>query len=206
MSAEDAKKTTDKTEKGAGSGITSSGPVRDTGEILHTRAAQLALESIDDSHDEDRMEVVAFVLAGEIYGIESAFVREVTQLKNVTQLPSTPPFVFGITNVRGRLLSVINLKNLLHLPARGITDMNKILIVRTSDLEVGLLVDDVKGIQMICPETLQTSLATLTGVQSDYLRGVTQDQWVILDIQKILADPGIIVCEEVEQGAEKRFS
>ena len=184
--------------KPAGSDTKQKGLIGDAGEILHSRAAQLALEPDSDAHDKNMMEIVAFILAGEIYGIESSFVREVTQLKNVTQLPGTPSFVFGITNVWGTLLSVINLKNLLQLPARGITDMNKILIVRTPDLEVGLLVDDVKGIQMISPDTLQTSLATLTGVQSDYLRGVTRDQWVVLDIQKILADPRIIVFEELE--------
>ncbi len=47
-------------------------------------------------------------------------------------------------------------------------------------------------------ETLQTSLPTLTGIRADYLKGVTADRLVVLDLARILADPKIIVHEDVE--------
>jgi purine-binding chemotaxis protein CheW len=47
-------------------------------------------------------------------------------------------------------------------------------------------------------DSLQPSLPTLTGIRAEYLKGVTSERLVVLDLARILADPGIIVHEEVE--------
>ena len=54
------------------------------------------------------------------------------------------------------------------------------------------------GVQPIPADSLQPSLPTLTGVRGDYLKGVTAECLVVLDLARILADPKIIVQEEVE--------
>jgi purine-binding chemotaxis protein CheW len=57
-----------------------------------------------------RLEVVEFLLAQERYGIATRCVREVLPLVELTPLPGVPPFVLGIANVRGQIVSVLDLK------------------------------------------------------------------------------------------------
>jgi purine-binding chemotaxis protein CheW len=54
------------------------------------------------------------------------------------------------------------------------------------------------GVRSIPVDSLQVSLPTLTGIRADYLKGVTAERLVVLDLERILTDPKIIVNEEVE--------
>ena len=74
---------------------------------------------------------------------------------------------------------------------------NEIILVRGNDLELGLLADVIVGVRTVRADTLQLSLPTLTGIRADFLRGVTDEHLVVLDLERILQDPKIIVQEEV---------
>ncbi|HEX4120753.1 MAG TPA: chemotaxis protein CheW [Verrucomicrobiae bacterium] len=144
------------------------------------------------------LELLEFRLAQERYALEARFVREVSTFKDLTPLPCCPPFVLGIVNVRGRILPVLDLKKFFDLPEKGLTDLHRIILVGDNDLELGLLADMIVGVRSIPAAGLQDSLPTLTGVRGDYLKGVTAERLVVLDLAHILADPRIIVHEEVE--------
>jgi purine-binding chemotaxis protein CheW len=101
-------------------------------------------------------------------------------------------------NVRGRITPVIDIKKFFDLPDTGLTDLHRIILVRGNDLELGFLADITVGVRNIPVDSLQTSLPTLTGIRADYLKGVTAERLVVLDLDRILADPKIIVHEEVE--------
>ena len=92
--------------------------------ILKERAKDLAEEPRQEDMGEGQLELVEFILAYEKYGIESSFVREVYPLKEFTPVPCTPSFIFGITNVRGKLISVMDIKEFFGLPSKGLTDLN----------------------------------------------------------------------------------
>jgi purine-binding chemotaxis protein CheW len=147
---------------------------------------------------ETGVEVLEFRLAEERYALESAYVQEVQPLKDLAPLPCTPSFVVGIVNVRGRIVPVLDLKTFLELPVKGLTDLHRIILVRGDDFEVGVLADVIVGVRSIPDDTLQPSLPTLTGVRDEYLKGVTAERLVILDLKRILTDPRIIVHDEVE--------
>ncbi|MCR4333111.1 MAG: chemotaxis protein CheW, partial [Sulfuricaulis sp.] len=79
-----------------------------------------------------------------------------------------------------------------------LTDLNKVIIIRSRDMELGILADVILGVRSIPCKEIQSSLPTLTGVREDYLTGVTKERVVILDAAKLLSDRKIIVQEEVE--------
>lgn len=164
--------------------------------ILKSRAKALAREAPRERGDEESIEVVAFLLASESYAIDLRHVREVYPLKELTPLPGTPPFVLGITSVRGQILSVIDLKKFFDLPDQGLTDLNKVIVVRADFMEFGLLADAILGIRSIPLADILPPLATLTGIRLDYLRGVTKDRLVVLEAARIISDPRIIVHED----------
>ena len=134
----------------------------------------------------------------ERHALENRHVREVYPLKNLTPVPCTPSFVLGIVNVRGRITPVIDIKKFFDLPDQGLTDLHRIILVRGDGIELGLLADVIVGVRTLPVDRLQASLPTLTGIRADYLKGVTADRLVVLDLDRILADPKIIVHEEVE--------
>lgn len=169
--------------------------------ILRKRALALAREPEKEEAAAERLEIVEFLLAYERYGIESSYIREVYPLKDLTPLPGTPPFVLGIMNVRGKILSVIDLRKFFDLPQKGLTDLNKVIIVHDEVMEFGILADAILGVRLIPLRELQPSLPTLTEVRADYLKGVTEERLVVLDGGAILSDRRIIVQEEALGGS-----
>jgi purine-binding chemotaxis protein CheW len=163
--------------------------------ILKARAKALAREADKEALDQDYLEVVEFLLAYETYGIESAYVREIYPLTEITPLPGTPLFVQGIVNIRGQILSVIDLKKFFELPEKGLSDLDKIIIVQDDNMEFGILADAVLGIRKLPVGEIEAALPTLTGIRAQYLKGVTRERMVILDGAKILSDKNIIISE-----------
>jgi purine-binding chemotaxis protein CheW len=163
--------------------------------ILKARTRVLAREAEKEVLDQDYLEVVEFLLAYETYGIESAYVREIYPLTEITPLPGTPLFVRGIVNIRGQILSVIDLKKFFELPEKGLSDLNKIIIVHDNNMEFGILADAVLGIRKLAVGEIEAALPTLTGIRTQYMKGVTGERMVILDAVKILSDKNIIISE-----------
>ncbi len=166
--------------------------------ILKARAKTLAREPEREEKAEAYLEVVEFMLAYERYAIETAYVREIYPLKEFTPLPCTHPFVFGIVNVRGQILSVIDIKNFFDLPEKGLGELNKVIILHLGDMVFGILADKIIGTRSIPLKEIQPSLPTLTDIRAEYMRGVTEERVVILDVTRIMSDKKIIVHEEVE--------
>ncbi|MBT4501462.1 MAG: purine-binding chemotaxis protein CheW [Gemmatimonadetes bacterium] len=165
--------------------------------VLKNRARALARPP-EIENVEAYLEVVEFGLAGETYAVESIYVRDVHPLKELTPLPCTPPFVLGIVNLRGQILSVVDLKKFFDLPEKGLSDLDRVIVLRAGEMEFGVLADSIGGARRIRMSELQGSLPTLTDVREEYLKGVTGERTVVLDAGKLLADTDIIVHEEVE--------
>jgi purine-binding chemotaxis protein CheW len=165
--------------------------------ILKDRATAMALESEQKRVASAVCDIITFTLATETYGIESAFVKEVYQIKDFTPLPGVPPFIFGIINVRGHILPVVDLKKFFNLPEKGLGEMNKVMILSNGKMEFGIMADIVNGTQAIELEDIQVVHFTVSGIGEEYLKGVTREHIIILDAENILKDKKIIVNEEV---------
>ncbi len=165
--------------------------------ILRARARALARPQESATVTAASLELLEFRLAQESYALETRHVREVYPLNDLTPLPCTPAFVRGLVNVRGRITPVIDIKKFFNLPDQGLTDLHRIIVVHGNGLEIGLLADEIEGVRSVPIGALQASLPTLTGIRADYLKGVTADRRVVLDLDRLLAAPKIIVHEEV---------
>lgn len=142
--------------------------------------------------------VTQFILAGERYAVESSHIREIRPLEHITPLPGTPAFVAGIINVRSEIISVIDIKKFFDLPQKGLTNLSKVIILSSPDMEFGILADEVLGTRTLNLDNLEPALATLTGIREEYLKGVTADRTAVLDAVKLLSDKRIVVREGVE--------
>ena len=170
----------------------------DAARVLRARARALARPIEAPPDPATQIEVLEFRLATEQYAVETRHVSEVHPLKELTPLPGTPAFIRGVVNVRGVILPVVDLKKFFDLPEQGLTDVHRIILVTGNDMTLGLLADAVVGVRSISADSLQPSLPTLAGIRNTYLKGVTAEHLVVLDVPGILTDPHIIVNEEAD--------
>ena len=118
----------------------------------------------------------------------------------MSPLPGAPAFVVGVINLRGEILSVIDLKKFFELPERGLSDVNKVIVLQSPAMEFGVLADAIAGTRTIETSSLAVSLPSLNGVRSEFLRGITREPVVVLDAAKLLESPRIVVDDGAPQG------
>ncbi|HBG04429.1 MAG: chemotaxis protein [Geobacteraceae bacterium GWC2_58_44] len=164
--------------------------------VLKTRAEELAIRPAQ-AELERRLDCLEFQLSGESYAVEMSYISETLPLSDFTPLFCTPPFVLGITNLRGRIISIIDLRRFFELATVGLSDLNRVIVVGNGSMEFGVLADAIVGMRSLPIGELQPAPATFTGIREEFLAGVTAERLALLDIGKILADKRIMVHEEV---------
>ena len=167
-------------------------------EKLKQRAQQLARTEIEIDNKEAPLEVVEFRLADETYALECIYISEVYPLRTLTPIPGTPAFVLGIINIRGKIVSVIDLKSFFDLPPKGLSDLTRVIVLKYQQMEFGILAEEVTGTTSINPSDMQPPLLTLTGIYSKYLKGIGKNRVIILDAVKLLTDEKIVINQEME--------
>jgi purine-binding chemotaxis protein CheW len=167
--------------------------------ILRERARMLAQKEEDEAIDYgETLYVFEFILNKETYAFDTRFVREVLSAKNVANMPCTPRFVAGVVNVRGEIVTVLDTKSLFALDSQGLQSDNKLIILNNGSTNMSFLVDQVVGIRDIQRHSLQPPLSTMQAQQARYVAGMTSDPLILIDVEALMNDPGIVVEEEVE--------
>lgn len=160
--------------------------------ILKKRAEKLA-ESVSVTEVLNEIEVIEFSLSGETYAISTSFLKEVFHMKEITPVPLTPAFVKGIINLRGNIISVLDLKVIFELANGTISNYDRLIILQDGDMTFAVLADEIKGIKKLSLENSTKDLADLNAVRQKYLKAVTSQRVVILDGSKLLNDKSLII-------------
>jgi len=162
-------------------------------QILEERARQTAQkqEEIDQSVESTR--IIEFLLFPERYAIESVYVREVLTITEVTEIPGTPPYLLGVIHYRGSILSVINLKELLGLNERGLTEMNKVLLLSNGTMEFGLVTDGIFGSFDIQLSQISKAPINISKAGAAFLSGVLTNVSILLNGSQLLESESLII-------------
>jgi purine-binding chemotaxis protein CheW len=115
-----------------------------------------------------RQRVCTFFVAGNCYGIE---VQEIIQAHPVTRVPRAPRVVRGLINLRGRIVTVLDLRRRLDLAERAVEEGSRNVVVRTAEGVVSLLVDEIGDILEVGPEAFEPAPETLQGVARELIGG-----------------------------------
>ena len=167
--------------------------MKDDQAILRERAKKIAGHHAETSHGGESLLVVEFMLLPEKYCIASSYISEVLPLKDITPIPGAPAFVMGIMNIRGKIISIINLKSFFNLREKGISELNKIIVIKQNQMEFGLVTDAITGTREIDQQGLSAPPATIHGIGSEYIKGLTPEGLILLDIATILSSKSLIV-------------
>jgi purine-binding chemotaxis protein CheW len=184
--------------KKAGEAISGEAGRRNPADTLEKRARELAVPARDLSGaDAQGVQAVVFTLGAERFAIESVYMTEVALSGEIVPVPCTPAFVLGMVRLRGEVVSVIDLRKFFELPEKGLSDMNRLLVLSSGEMTFGVLADTVEGVEEIRVEELK-KLPTLSGVRDEYLVGVSARGITVLDGWKLLADTSIIINETAD--------
>lgn len=156
-------------------------------EILKKRAEMLAHVPAQEEVA-DGCPVLEFKLADESYALGTEHIRQVLRAGEITPLPHTPPFVPGIINVRGEIISLIDFRILFNLPEREEEGPTFVMLLANEDMHFGIIADEILNVTHVSPDEMQQSMPTLTDIRERYLKGVTPEGLVVLDCKKILSD------------------
>jgi purine-binding chemotaxis protein CheW len=166
-------------------------------DVLRERARQLARPAAATVEPSGELAVLHITLGQERYALETRYVVEVHALAALSVLPCLPPFFAGLVNARGRVLPVIDLTRLLALPVQGVGDWHRVVHLSSGGIEVGVLAGLDTELGWIRPGELHRVARGGPARQAECVLGVTRGGVALLDARAILADPGLIVNEQV---------
>lgn len=164
--------------------------------ILEERARALARPpQAEEAGDTVLLAVLA--IGVERYGIDVERVQEIKELAGVTPVPATPAFWRGLVNLRGSLFPLLDLGLYLGLPSADGAGAGTVVVIGSHGLWVGLLVDEVPEIVRLRADAIGAPGAEAPGGRTDVVLGMTADLLCVLDVEGLLADPGLSVQEEI---------
>jgi purine-binding chemotaxis protein CheW len=135
------------------------------------------------------LHLITFGLDREEYGIRVAQVREVIRVTEITRVPQSPAHVRGVTNLRGRILPVVEIRTRLGLEPAVVTPRSRIIVVDVHDRVLGILVDAVLQVAKVPEDTVTPPPEEVVTPQTDYISGVAH--WsgrliILLELEKVL--------------------
>jgi purine-binding chemotaxis protein CheW len=155
------------------------------------------------------VQYLTFFTASEEYAISIVKVSEIVEYEAVTTVPNTPVWIRGVTNLRGKVVPVVDLAVKFGLPASGISKFSCIIITEVmfqgENLTMGVLADSVSQVIELSADEIEATPPFGTRVKTEYLLGMGamgKKFCLILDIDKVLsADELLTVTESVADDA-----
>lgn len=163
--------------------------------IFARRAEELAESASNGVQDKDTLEALVFELGRELYALPANQVHEVRPLGLVTRLPGTPAFLAGLINIRGRIVPVVDLRPLLGLNADA--PSTSVVLVAHRSGHIGLLVAGRPTVRPLpVADLTDPPPGHLSGIDPTCIRGITPGLVIVLDAERLLADPRLVVHHE----------
>ena len=141
---------------------------------------------------EESLQVVAFKLRNEEYGVSILNVQEIRNLTDITRVPCAQDFIKGVINLRGSVLPVIDLKERLGLEETPYTQDTRIVTVTVGDLHVGMLVDAVTEVLTLTAKPIDAKKAINGKELTRFLSGIGNIDGrliIMLNLEEIIGLP-----------------
>lgn len=164
---------------------------------------------MDETEEKDHlMQLVGFMNGKEMFGVDILMVQEIIRGAPITAVPNTPAFVEGVTNLRGNIIPVIDLRRRLSLPTdREKSGKNWVLILDIAGRVTGFVVDAVTEVLKIERDSIEPPPEiVVAGLESQYVQGVCdigERLLILLDFNRILLVEEIKRLKEVNMGGQR---
>ena len=153
-------------------------------------AQQQAEKEHRQEHQAPVTQWVTFSLEEETYGIDVMRVQEVLPMSEIAPVPGAPPYVLGIINLRGNVVTVIDTRMRFGLPSRESDHASRIVVIETGDQVAGILVDSVAEVINVREDEVDTAPNVGNEDASKYIYGVVsrgEELLIMVDVNKLLS-------------------
>ncbi|HRV29163.1 MAG TPA: chemotaxis protein CheW, partial [Spirochaetia bacterium] len=186
-----------------------------------TEGQQKVNESVEQKKEHTEkidFKMVTFALAGKEYGIDIMNVKEIARASKFTYVPNAAPFVRGVYNLRGDIISIIDLRTMFHLPAerKGEDILESLIILKVDDNVFGVIVDSIDKVIGVSSANIQPPHPIFGDINVKYIKGIIENNgklYIILNIEKLFTKEEEIKSEKniapvalSEQALEKEQS
>jgi len=147
-------------------------------------------------------QLIVFNLGDEEFGTEIGQVREIIRAGTITPIPDSPQFIKGVSNVRGEITVVIDLKERFFLPAKKEIEGKHIIITEQEKNLFGLMVDEVTEVLRIPETDIKPTPELVTRIDRVYISGVLTLEGrliILLDLSKVLSDEELARLTEISK-------
>ncbi len=145
--------------------------------------------TIEAKHNKNTIELATFYVGDALCGMNILNVQEINKLMEMTQVPQAPDYVMGILNLRGQIITIIDLGKKLGLEKKNIGDDPRNIIVNYPGGHVGLLIKKISDVVIADPDKIEPAPANMNGIQNIFFTGVykTENNLIgILNIEEVL--------------------
>ncbi|MET1255959.1 chemotaxis protein CheW [Aliikangiella maris] len=144
-----------------------------------------------DSDDDAVLQWVTFRLSNETYGINVMQVQEVLRFTDIAPVPGAPPYVLGIINLRGNVVTVIDTCQRFGLQPIELTDNTRIVIIETNHQVIGILVDAVAEVVYLKESEIESTPNVGNDESAKFIQGVShrgEELLILVDLNKLLGE------------------
>lgn len=118
---------------------------------------------------------IAFKLGDEEFAFEISSVKEIFPTQSVTKVHRSPEYIEGVMNIRGRLVTVIDLRKRFKLDAAEANEKSRIIVIDSREAPVGFMVDEVTEVTRLSPDSIESIPAYVAnGIESEYVTGIAK--------------------------------
>ncbi len=148
------------------------------------------------------IELATFYVGNALCGMDILKVQEINKIMEMTKVPQAPDYMVGILNLRGQIVTIIDLGQKLGLGNVEISNESRNIIINAPGEHVGLLVTKISDVVMADPDKIEPAPANMSGIQGSFFIGVykTENKLIgILDIKEVLK----IESDNLSRGLER---
>ncbi|MFC0709080.1 chemotaxis protein CheW [Azorhizophilus paspali] len=152
--------------------------------------------TVADTHTR---EFLVFSLGSEEYAIDILKAQEIRSYENVTRIANTPNFIKGVTNLRGVIVPIVDLRVKFHFERVEYGGQTVVIVVNVEGRVVGVVVDGVSDVISLSPEQIKPAPEFSLSLSSDYLSGLAsigERMLVLVDIDKLLTSEEMALVEK----------
>jgi len=159
---------------------------------MSTLSEEIKSEEAEKAENID-YKMVTFSLAGKDYGIDIMKVKEISKANRFTHVPNAAPYVRGVYNLRGDIISIIDLRIMFNIPAQKQENqsLENMIILRLENYLVGVIVDSIDKVVGINSEEIQPPHPIFGDINIKFIKGVVENEdrlYLILDVERIFGD------------------
>jgi len=156
------------------------------------------ISSAEAEGEEDRDQVLVAEVGGERFALGAQLCKTIVKAGRVTRVPRLPSHMLGVINLRGQIISVVDLGQLLGLPSSSAGPKARLVVTESRGVRTAFLVEAVVGIEWVEKSRVRSPESLQSAVKAEYVKGhvapVKEEKWVTyLDVDRMVHGPELMV-------------